>query len=451
MLPNLISTPMSALDYDLMLDAVKARNQRLPPQIKEFSVTYDMKDFLPHLPLCLTKLSMAEHAMPLLVELPSTLTEINAFDASWSSVETKFWPSNLITITLTHDPLFAPLDFHRLPRSLKNFYLNRYPWSRETKGPIAESVDSSVFRAAGQAMLAGADNARWMELKSNLPRKWKQVEDYIAAVEDGELGGLPLNLTSFFCGSLNCLDDITLVLPPTMRYLELREQAAMLQTQLLYVLLPPSLESIELLRPTRDCDLSYHDTFATPFLHASKHPLFNLTVLSMIISCRLMDKVQYIVRCLPRTLLHLTLSAYRATLQREDIAQLPPRLLHLDLRCTISSSHQDLDYWTLALPRELKTLQLQPGAIHGKELAKLPSSLECLEAPLDSVTIPHILAMPCRLSQILPLSLKGDALTALEWNTLVTTFAPFHLIRHSSLERIEAIIESSPSPFATRR
>lgn len=374
---------------------------------------------------------------------PDTLTRLTMQGIPWSSVTTKSWPRSLSFLVFDTDAIFGPMHYHRLPRTL-----TRLGSCGVGEDPPSPEFNFDAATALGRQMLEDCEKQSWSAHKQELilagkrngGRFQSKMEAYIAAIERGELYGLPLGLlTVYFC-SLHLTPGSRLLLPPCLRTLVMKTFDTIDNVDDFWSLLPLSLDSLSLFNTSPNPSKLLNTTnLASPSDFGLYH---HNTLYDLTFDMSLADFLPASMAYLPRSLRELT-----TPLSFDSLRDLPPTLTKLSAHFTGEATPTN---WLSTLPRTLKQLYISNVDLTGPELLQLPPNLELLSCSFSGISLDHLLDMACNSLRTLHGAVDRDRskgaglLTTSEVAALCDRFRPFWRIFHADRTYLDIILATLP-------
>ena len=392
-----------------------------------------------------------------LINLPKSLTDIYVHRVGWKNITSSMWPANMNDLFYCDS---NPRWFHKTPRSLTSLGIGNAWWkhhgdedsaellynreddqsegdSESTKKKKIASFTSSF--AAGINTLATQDMPLWTTLKSALRGcdfASGDASAYCAAVESGQLCGLPLTLRGLQIDQYSHTLPKVLVLPPQLHSLRMELKRAFENWPTFFDLLPPSLTCLDLrgnLDPLQKCVKAWDAQTLDP-QSTSLYKLKKLVYLQL--SANDDGSLGFITKYLPRTLKTLILKTIEDEDIRELVEHLPTSLtaLTLEIRAEAVS-------WVGALPKSLTSLNARQVVIQGEDVKNLPN-LFSLSALFKDITIDHLLEIPrslatlamCRFRTAAPRGCLDEA----QLLRIISAYQPYYTIFEASRADIDA-------------
>lgn len=443
-LPNLVDF---AVEATAAHSALLASDNIWPDYIVRLSLTF-IFDYAPRpsiYPKHLTRLHLvdrshlaqAAHTGNLFVKrLPPSLAVLKVTEIIWSQIDSSaVWPPSLTTLSLHHSEAHLP-SYHLLPRSLLRFD------SGYAEGRDISLHDADAAVAFGRNIINTIEKDKWNQCKRYLrsldsrcyPRVSSHVDEYIEAVERGELRGLPLTLTALNCFQSTQYSNWTEIFPPHLTSLELL-RPTFISSCKFWKLLPPHMTSLE-----AKCDRFFQwcPSWELDSLQPEESPLFQMTSLTRL---RIPISSSASFKYLPRTLLILLFASKKVVgATPEELKQLPPSL-HT-LRAALNPT--DPKRWLEHLPRTITKLTLRRTPTDGSDLARLPPKLKSLDIHRTRfLSLDRLLNIPKTIETItLEFEAEEDLpfLNTARFARLQVFFQPFSKFFKSSRETILNVI-----------
>lgn len=459
-LPNLSAFPLFP-SHELVN---VSRGSLLTDKVKSLDMQVLPESWIGLLPRGLTSLSL-EYSYdlfclsgPLFKALPAGLLHLSVPDVDWSAIGDHPWPSTLERMSILNDRNMRLDHIYRFPRSLTYLSFNASAASKtDTQGPKDFDIESLL--ALGRSALEGTENQVWRAMKVKLTKQvetatgryWKaQLTKYISAVEKGALFGLPLGLIEFKMGGCYAIEQVDIMLPPqvahfTMTLKRLGHKLAF------WNLLPPSLVSVSIENQPWMPSMEYQDwefsKLATPSACAFYHSNVSFVSLGESNKYHFPDAF---FRCLPKNLRKLEIRHFPNYLRPEKLKDLPPALESLQCGAVKGPVRE----WLVNLPHSLKTLIAVTTDAVGEDLAFLPPRLNHLELRLSNVTIEHLLALPASMCSFdirtIDKSLAEGYLTPENLHVLAPLCACLGNLRALNKDQARALIKEATTKWSQR-
>ena len=388
-------------------------NHQWLPNIERFRDDhFQISDFSGHsLPPTLTSLDIANwdkeeitvNAQWIQKVLPRTVTQFTVQNIDWSEVEAEIWPFNLSTLRLTKIRFIDPLDFHRLPRDLKSYSVKHVQKMMPVipDRPIAANNFETDAKALGRVCL-DKDLVKWIAIKERLLHRSDSVlgsdwKAYVAQVESGSLFGLPLSLTHLSLSVRFNVEGLNLLLPPNLTKVKCLASTA-LPDDKFWAHLPPHLIDCSLKLGVVNVDNSHWNwplwSIDNPIETAMYNSKF-LVYLSLAIDSDLI--IKEIFHLIPPSVRHLNVKAREMTIAADLLRTLPSCLetLHLFI-----SEVERKDDWLASVPRSITSLR-GPTAV-GEDLVNLPPSIVHLQLRLQTLSFDELMSLPRSLQSFIP-------------------------------------------------
>ena len=325
-----------------------------------------------------------------LIKIPPSLTSLKVASINWKGINASIWPPHLTTLSI-EDPSFSPAYFHKLPRSLVTFDMGESVNSSAEPG----SFKLSACLHAGLTTLSTLEGDLWNTLKPQLIKQAhlfsnSSATEYIAAVEKGQLFGLPLTLKKLLFTGYDNHHRFSLLVPPQL--IELRTPIPATKASARFLeLVPPSLTKLTFLQDEQTAG-NYH--LMIDKCEPGASALSKAMNLRQIHFPDLPANTAKLIKHLPCR----ELASFDDTMTTDKIRDLPPSLTSLQFG-GIRPSNRRLP-WVPLLPSTLTHLDIDPGYLLGSEFALLPCSLTSLVANLHKVELSHFWTLPKSLRRI---------------------------------------------------
>ena len=361
-----------------------------------------------------------------IASLPRTLERLFVWRMEWTGMKRSDFPPQLRELE-SHIMLgFCYDSYSSLPRTLT--FLGFRPAS--ALPPITSTTtELQELKVIGRQCLA-LDQERWSFAKSKLYKSGARREAYIARVEDGQLFGLPLGLTTLpFTPADGCQHFL---LPPLVEHYKI--DTVTLTDRETLSLIPPS-EAFCV-----NISASIPSQFDTVSVIPTESSLYHseITRLELSIDLYRSLSLNILLRCLPPTLTYLVLrSSIDAT--TDELQYLPASLTSLTLSVRILNP--EAANWLGLLPRKLRTLHLLPEVlIRGAWLPQLPQNLTVLDVTFIDVTLSDLRALPPTMNSVIYNSTNDTPMSKM-FAALRKLCAPFWRIREYSDAYLTSEIE----------
>lgn len=399
------------------------------------------------LPPSLTLLRIADYDLALdndfIKVLPSTLTSLDVSTIDWSVLDPILWPSLLTSLSCARSNHFGPHSFSNLPRTLLSL-------NTGADGRTSRALDTEYPLKAGLSLIAGADRHLWSTLKMKLIEDGKRdggrleskITAYIAAVERGELFGLPLTLTNLRSSDLNIDVGVNLLLPPRLELISFK-LAPFAQTSIFWHLLPPSLHTLSAFGLQSNHGSEW-EVLSVPIPSQStlyqQNSLRSLTIFFTDVYSK-----HHLFEYLPRSLSQLV-TAVGDPIYADKLRELPPYLTSLNLMTNTNKIVPE-ESWATHLPKGLQRL-FCGAPLYGSDIKNLPRNLDTIYCSLARTTIDDLLTAPRSLRVLTPVrndTLIPDDPTHLNMDHLYrlsAAFFPFYRIFALDKASLAAIISS---------
>ena len=284
---------------------------------------------------------------------PHTLERLVVRRVDWNGMKPNDFPPHLREFESDSMLGFVYSCFSLLPRTLTAVR------GQATLPRVAFATELQELKVIGRQCLA-LDQERWSFAQTQLYKSGARREPYIVRVEDGQLFGLPLGLTTLSWNTRDTLQNF--MLPPLVKSYNIRAMATSDPEALDFV--PPSeafCADIEEL--TVPFFLQQYTGSVIP--HETSLYLSEITRLELYDVFPNVESQKVLFRCLPPTLILLALRD-STTVSVDDLQQLPASLTCFKLEmCRLDA---EADKWLGLLPRKLATLHL-PRGTHPRRLA----------------------------------------------------------------------------------
>lgn len=451
-LPNLIDLTTPAIDMRKD-NPTFATDGKWPPYFPVLDLyNVNSTDRLENLPTHLTSLNISSLSsgapftatISWIKSITPHLTQLTVPAIAWDEIKRfEEWPRSLTELNYSSCPPHMP-KYHVLPRTLRTLDASYV----SDEGITIAPKDLDVAMAFGRALLDNAEKQSWIKCKEYLkslnaelyPRFSRHVDEYIAAVERGELHGLPLLLSNLTLEGSFAYNAWTKIYPPQLAHLELNFTWAVANSHF-WNLLPPHL--ITLIVETDDFQMRSDYDWSPPWevmtLFTDKpddSPLFQMTSLSTLhIPIATASAFQFFPRSLTE-LKNTNIGTLSPT--HDELAQLPQNLLTLEMAIIGSTPERWVEY----LPRSLTELDLLHSTIEGSDFARLPPKLTLLTAVTRSLSLADLYHSPNTL-ELLDLEFDDDGPSSVGFSELahlVSLFKPFTKFYKSCLEDTAKII-----------
>ena len=315
--------------------------------------------------------------------LPRSLESLFVAHMEWNGMKPNDFPPQLRVL---ESDLFGfnHRCFSLLPRTLTVL---------KSQAEIVSSVISASeleeLKVIGRQCLT-LDQERWSFAKSKLCKSGARREAYIARVEDGQLFGLPLGLTTLsFTPADGCQHFL---LPPLVEHYKI-DTVALTDRETLSLVPPSEAFCAEIYKlttafPPQSDTVSVIPTESS--LYQSEITRLKLRTISPGLQSQ-----NVLLQCLPPTLTFLFIES-RLPISI-DVQHLPTSLTWLKLvRCRFDTSN-----WPGLLLRKLTTLHLPPDVpIQGAWLPQLPQNLTNLSATFIDITLSDLRTLPPTMNNV---------------------------------------------------